>query len=563
MSFSGGGTGGNTRPFSIIITGIGGSKVTLQRSFGIIGAWVDVETYDSDVSKNFDDGFDNQIVYYQLIIKPGNYVAPDSIDATLVYPFSVQKGIVRITKFLDSQNVEAEVVKTLGKDEATSEWDEGAWSAYRGFPSSVAFHDGRLVWGFQDSVYMSVSDAFDSYDDQTEGDSGPVVRSVATGPVEGIRWLLSVQRLLVGTGSQEVSIRASQFDEPITPTQFTAREFSNRGCANIQAVKVDAHGIFVQRNSRRVYLMSFSSDNFDYTSQDATRLDPRLFEALANDRTILGMAVQRQPDTRVWMWLDDGTAATLTYEPADEVIAWTTITTDGNIRAIGILPATEDDSIYLAVERSPVTGSIMAIEKLALMREARPGTLVKCIDSHVVYEGAATDTISVPHLKGLSVVAWGDGVPIPGPFIVNAGTGDVVLSQACENVVVGLAYDGKFKSAKLAHGGQSGTAISQRKRIDHASLLMASVGWYGVFAGHDFDTMSHLARTLGNGRILSLTESLDTYDHDYQPFNGGWGPDERVCFKVSSPYPATFLGVSLRMTATDPAAFGFKGKAQG
>jgi hypothetical protein len=121
---------------------------------------------------------------------------------------------------------------------------------------------------------------------------------------------------------------------------------------------------------------------------------------------------------------------------------------------------------------------------------------------------------------------------------------------------VGLSYDGKFKSTKLAQGAVAGTALSRQKRIDHVALIMNKVGWYGVSIGKDFDTMHRLPATLGNGRPLVATETVENWDFNGSPFNGGWDPDARICFKISSPYPATFMGFVLSMTVNEPQVFG-------
>lgn len=543
--------GGGGRVFTIRTSGLSstGSVVTLQRSFGVEGTWEDVKSFTANTLETYDDGFDNQIVFYRLAVKAGDYAA-GSIVCTLTYSSGAQVGVVRFIDYVSATEFRGHVLSTLGGTTATTDWDEGEWSDYRGFPSTVAFHDGRLWWGWKDRIFGSVSDEYDSFNIFLEGDAGPVIRSIATGGVEGIRWLLSVQRLLAGTASQEVSLRSSSFDEPITPTQFTAREFSNRGCANLPALSVDGRGIFVQRNERRVYEASMQAESNDYISRDLTRFALDIAAV-----GIVDMAVQRQPDTRIWFILADGNAAVLTYEPDDDVVGWSTVTTNGDFKAVGVLPGEDEDDVYFAVERVNSGGTITCIEVLAKHSECVGATLSKNMDSHIVVSQASSTTISgLAHLQGLSVVAWGNGIPYPGPFTVTAGA--ITLPAAVTSAVVGLPYDGLFKSSKLAHGAATGSAVGKQKRVDHVALLMADVGWYGVTIGKDLTTMTKLPATLGNGRPLAITEVLDAYDYGGAPFNGGWGPDSRVCVKVSSPYPATFQGVVIGMQTNEPQTYG-------
>ncbi len=54
---------------------------------------------------------------------------------------------VVITDFDSGTVVTAEVIETLGGTGTTIDWEEQAFSAVRGYPATVAFHQGRLVIG--------------------------------------------------------------------------------------------------------------------------------------------------------------------------------------------------------------------------------------------------------------------------------------------------------------------------------------------------------------------------------------------------------------------------------
>lgn len=540
---------GDTRKFTVeIAAGPFVGTITLQRSFAEPGSWEDVTTYTTTGTSVVSDGFDNQIIYYRLGFKTGDYTS-GSPNARMVSSTGIQDGIVRITEVTSGTVASAEVLATLGKDAATSDWAEGEWSDYRGFPGSVRFHDGRLWWGWRDRVFGSVSDGYDSFDQDTEGDSAPIVRSVATGGFEDIHWLVSLQRLLAGTGAQEVSIRSSSFDEPLTPTAFTARAASNRGSARIQAVTVDSRAIYVQRSGKRVFELLFSVEAQDYTSQDLTRLCPDI--CLAGIRDI---AVQRQPDTRIWFVLDDGTCAVLTFEASEDANAWTPVetSTGSRFKAVTALPGDLEDEVWFVVER-PVDGTTRHyIEKLARLDECVGGALNKTMDAHLAYSGASTTSITgLGHLNGQQVVVWGNGAPIvtaDAPLTVSAGA--VTLPSAVTNAVVGLPYEGRFKSAKLAHAAQAGSALLMKKRVSRLGLLMRNVSVAGVRIGRDFSNMTGLS-ALFRGRALAADEVLEEYDETLTSFPGGWSTDSRVCFSIESPHAATFLGMVVALETNE------------
>jgi hypothetical protein len=526
-----------------------GTTVTLQMSRDEPGDWIDINTYTSNQTVTFGPSSDyaNLIRFYRLIVKSGDYSTGSPLG-TIWTGNGVSVGIVRITAFSSSTSVSAEVLESLGSIEATFDWDEGAWSDFRGWPETVTLHDGRLWWGGKDFVYGSVSDEFSNFDDTTEGDSGPIVRSLSLGPIEGVIWLLSMQRLLGGTASQIVSMRASSLDEPMTPTNFGVREISNRGTSHLQAIKVDTTGIYVQRNRTRVREIVFGVENNDYVTDDLTKFKPEMCDA-----GIVSTAIQNQPDTRIWCVLDDGSVAMCCYDRAEEMVCWIDVDFgDGLAVAVTVLPGEEEDDVYLAINRTINGSDVCYIEKMALESECVGGSLNKNMDSHYVYSGASTATITgLDHLEGESVVVWGNSKALHDQTDMETVTsGSITISESVTSAVVGLPYDGRFKPAKLAYGAQLGTAIGQKKKISHLLILLADTVHKGITYGRHFDddsdapanyVMNSLPRVY-KGAVVSEDNLYDTFEAEPYSFDGTWDTDARFCVKAMSPYPAHILG---------------------
>jgi hypothetical protein len=535
----------SARSFTVLVEGTFVATITLQRSIGAPGSWTNVESYTVPTSKTFDDGLDNQIIYYRLICSA---YTSGTANSTLIYNSSSQTGIVRIGTFTNSTTVTADVLTELGGTTATSDWAEGEWSDYRGWPSAVALHDGRLGWFPAIKTQLSVSDGFASFDDTVTGDSGPINKTITTGGNDGARWALSLQRLIVGTAGQEVSIRASAFDEPLTPTAFVARDCSTRGAGKVRAIKIDMVGIFCERNAKRVFELAFDVQKGDYSSRELTRLKQEMCNAGIKD-----IAVQRQPDTRLWFVLADGTCAVLTYDLEDDVIAWTPATTNGSFERVAVLPGTDEDDVYFIVKRN-ISGDKRYVEKLAKRSECTGGTLSKTVDAHIVYTGAAVTTITgLSHLEGKQVVVWGDGAPQVTADVPKTVTGGQItgLPVAVSNAVVGLAYTAQLKTAKLAYGAEHGTALTMQKRVSRIGLVMADVAWKGVRVGRDFTNMTGLPVTY-RGKALTAGQVLTAFDAVPGSFNGGWDADARVCIQVQSPYCATIMGLAIEMETNEP-----------
>ena len=162
---------------------------------------------------------------------------------TLSYSNGGITGIARVTGYTSETVVSAAVLTNMGGTAASEDWAEGVCSDYRGWPSAVTIYEGRLWWAGKDRIIGSVSDAYESFDEETEGDAGPINRTIGFGPVDVINWLLPAQYLLCGTEGSELSIRSTAFDEPLTPTAFQIKEVETQGSASVQAVKIGTRAI--------------------------------------------------------------------------------------------------------------------------------------------------------------------------------------------------------------------------------------------------------------------------------------------------------------------------------
>ncbi len=534
------GVGSSQRSFSIVRSGTWSATLTLQRSVGEPGAWIDVNTYATNGTSNYNDGLDNQIIFYRLGIKSGDYTS-GTADIELTYSNGGLTGIVKVTGFTSNTEVDATVLSPLGGTDATTDWSEGEWSPLRGYPSSVALFEGRLWWAGKGKIYGSVSDAYESFDDETEGDSGPINRSIGSGPVDNIQWLLGLNRLIFGTEGSEWSVRSSSLDDPLSPSNFNLREPSTQGSANVPGVKLDSRGLFTQRSGTRIYQLNYDDDlTYDYESADLTELAPEVTEP-----SIVRMAVQRQPDTRVHCVRSDGKVAVLIDEPAEEVLCWVIVETDGEVEDAIVLPGTPEDEVYYVVKRTINGGTKRYLEKWAIEADARGATMSKLADSFITYSGAATTTITgLSHLEGEEVVIWADGKDV-GTKTVSSG--QITLDTAASEVCAGLVYTAQFKSTKLAYAAGGGTALSQLRKADHIGLILADTHYQGIKYGPNFTDLDDLP--LVNEQYEDIAEDtvFEAVETEQFEFDQEWGPDPRLCLQAQAPRPATVLGVIPRV----------------
>lgn len=540
------------RAFSIQITGLtgSGSTVTLQRSFDAGASWYDVTTYTTDQTTTFDDGLDNQIIYYRLGVKTGDYGAGTQV-CTLSITTGAITGVARITGFTSSTVVSVEILKDLGGTTATEDWAEGAWSSLRGFPSAVAFHEGRLTWEGRDKIDASISDGFDSFDPDFEGDAGPISRSIGSGPVDTINWALSLQRLILGGQGSEFSVRSSSLDEPLTPTNFNLKPASTQGSAAVAAVKVDQNGVFVQRGGARIFELAFGASGVDYEAGHLSALAPEI--GLPGITKIL---VQRQPDTRLHFLRSDGTVVMLVFDKLEEVIALMEIETDGLIEDGVVLPGDPgeaEDEVCYEVARTIGGATKRYLEKWAFESECRGATLNKQADCFITYSQSASATIGgLAHLEGKAVVVWDNGKCLRtaagaiATFTVSGGQITVTNAGAAylaTQGVVGLGYDATYKSAKFVELMESVQAtLMDEQIIKSLGLVLADVHAKGLRYGQSLvdSEMRDLPQIHRGAPVDPDTVHVD-YSSGKMTFPGTWDDDARLCMKASAPRPATVL----------------------
>lgn len=529
---------GDQRIFTISRTDTWVATVTLQRSLeSDVGPWEDMQTWTTNDEGPYDDGLDNQIAYYRLGIKTGDYTSGTAV-LSLSYSLGETIAYFRIRRRVNSTVAEIELIDgyDFGSTDATPYWNESAWSAQRGWPSSVGFAEGRLSWAGNNKFYGSVSDDYYNFDDETEGDSGPLQRSIGFGPVDNVNWILPLRRLIMGTDGGEFVCKSTVFDEPLTPTNFTIRESSNQGSAAVVPIKIDNFGVFAQRGGTRLMQLNFESSNEESDTNDLTILAPEVCQP-----RIKTIVYQRQPDTRIHAVLTDGTVAMLVYDRGEDVKCWLKITTDGEIEDAVVLPGgdgEDEDRVYYVVKRVINSVTYRYLEKWAKESECVGGSLNKQADAFISINQASSTTITgLSHLEGESVVVWANSKDL-GTYTV--ASGQITVSEAVTTAIVGLTYNGDWKSAKLAYAAAHGTALTQKKRVTHLGVILKNTHHLGLKYGPSFTDLDNLPQVV-KGKAVAADTVHAHLDEEPFMFNGRWDTDSRLCLRATAPRPANVL----------------------
>jgi hypothetical protein len=564
VSASGSYTGELTIERSFDSPDFGYKKVT--KSHVTSGNATDTGTFTTTI----DDEDDNVTVFYR--VRMSNYTSGAAI-VSITYKNGSVTGRAKVTDYVTNQQVNVEVIDQFSDTGGSEVWREGAWSERRGYPTAVALHEGRLWHAGAANVWGSVSDDYENFDATLEGESAPISRTLGSGPVDAIQYLLSLLRLVAGTSGSEIAIKSSSIDETLTPTNASANAFSTQGSATLRAMKMDNRGLFIQRSGERLYLFGIgtSASSFnEYESTELTILTPDVLRT-----GVVSIAIQRQPDTRIHCVLADGTVAILTYEPQEEVLAWSKWVTDtGSDSAVEramVLPGDVEDNVYYHVRRTINGVTRRFLEKWAMESECQGDTglswLMDCAVSYTDTGATALIPDFAEHIGGQTIAAWGNDTGQSNSYgkdltpddtggdqvLLSLDTGgDLTMTDSgVKHVVGGLPYRADYKSTKLAYGVQGSTAMTMVKRIDRIALILSQTHNNALFMGSDTGHLDPMPRVIDNGSTVDADKIFSEYDKFAHAFDGDYDEDSRIYVRAKAPRPATIMALLPRVTTNE------------
>jgi len=618
---------GATRNYSWNSIGTWTGTLTFQRSYdGADSGFIDITTATSNGSPTFASAtggtggtpdLDNVICWERVGFKAGNYTSGAVIVGS-TYTGGGGYGICRVTGYVSPTTVTIAVLSPFSSLQATTDWVEGDWSTFRGWPTSVCFHEGRLFWFGGNQAWLSASDDYTNYadinlDGTSTGDGGAINVTLGAGPVDTISWGLSLTRLMIGREQSIGSCRSSNFDQPLTPTAIVIRDCSDQGAERLPAIKAGKRGIFVQQSGRRVYELSFVGQEMDYDDRDLTRLNLDI-----GAQGFVDIDKETQLDKMVLLPRGDGQCAALLYDVKDEVEAWWRIQTLGVIENVAVLPQDGlEDLVYFVVNRTINGVTRRFIERLAPRTNCVGGAINQQLDCHVVYQGTPVSTIQLPQLPNTLVSVWADGAAIGsgttdgsgnlampdgqahanivaglagtvisvtatsatatltvgtqyngypcevfadigstgepvhiGSIVVSGGTVTLPNGQTALTIIACLGYVAPFMSAKLAYGAQLGSALTQKKRIDHLGLVLYDTNYQGLMFGQRFDMLDNMP-LIEAGEATPAGTVWSEFDEPMIEVPGSWNTDARLCLLAQAPNPCTVGGVVIGLSTNE------------
>ena len=216
---------------------------------------------------------------------------------------------------------------------ATTEWDEQAFSALRGYPASVTFHENRLCFGGTiaepDTIWMSQLGEFFNYDVGEGIDTDAINLVAATGDVNEIRYMRSNRDLQIFTLSDELYV-PTYLNQSITPTNAQIRKQTPFGCEFVLPTSIDGATIFVEKGGRAVREYIYSDAEDAYISTAVSTVASHVIDNPVDIAVVhSGFSTQESYAALV---MDNGNMALFSSSRSEKRAAWTNVTCQGSFK---------------------------------------------------------------------------------------------------------------------------------------------------------------------------------------------------------------------------------------
>ena len=512
------------RSYYFVTHGTWVGTIALQNSYDDGSNWNDVLSHtlrsggdNATTSGTEEDG--DSIYRVILLSDDGD---PPTYDLT-AHSFDV-KGTVEITSYTNSTVVSADVKNDLGGTTATERWSEGVWSTKRGYPKTIAFFEDRLVYAGSayrpDTIWGSVTGDYNNMKAGAEDDDA-VVFTLSSKQINAIQWLVSKDKLLLGTSGAEWTISGG--DDPLTPSNVKAEQQSIYGSADLQAELANESVLFFQRGARKMRELAYNWELDSYVAPDMT--------ILAKEVTgdgIVDTDFQQISDSILWCVRDDGETATFSYERKEQITSWSRQITDGDFESVAVIHGDPEDEVWVSVERTIDGSDIRYIEQFQprdFGSEVNDAFFVDCGATYTTDVNVISD---LTWLEGETVSVLADGNDI-GTFTVSSDT--ITLGGVYATVQVGIPYTVQLRTMPLSWIAQGMTIQSRIKRINGVVPR-----W---FESGDF----YFGRDVDNKELVSITRMTTSESSHLQTFPPGYSKQGYVFIYQESPEPLTLLSL--------------------
>lgn len=224
-----------------------------------------------------------------------------------------------------------------------TDWYESAFSARRGWPCSITFHQDRLVFGgsreWPGGIWMSRVGHHNNFDTGTGLDDEAIFLTLLSQQRQEICTVVSSDNLQILTNAGEWAISS----KPLTPSNVDIKQHTSVGSVTTRYLppqKIEGATVFISNTQKDIRELSLDALGENYNARDLCTQAKHLMH---NPVDLSYNPAIRQ----LFVIMSNGDMAVLNQNSALGISAWARYTTNGQFKSV----ATTGDETYVVVAR--------------------------------------------------------------------------------------------------------------------------------------------------------------------------------------------------------------------
>jgi len=219
-------------------------------------------------------------------------------------------------------------------------------------PQTTTFFEARKAYAGSalgpQEFHLSRTNAFNNFAySSPRRATDAIQRTINSRQINEIRHLVPLNNLLLLTSGAEWRVFAGSEDS-ITPNSIIVKPQTHHGSSHVRPLIIGGSVLFVQRQGNIVRDLQYRLQNDSYQGDNRSLLARHLFE----NRRVVEWDYSEVPDSLVWVVMTDGKLLSMTYVPEQELYAWTSHETRGDVESLCIVEESNDPIIYMIVKRT-------------------------------------------------------------------------------------------------------------------------------------------------------------------------------------------------------------------
>jgi hypothetical protein len=395
-----------------------------------------------------------------------NYkIVPFAVESVNQYINAVPQGRARILEYVSDTEVRAITEYPFFDTTArtTGNWSiecfyEDVWSAAKGWPRTVTFHEGRLYFGGSKSrpstIWGSKIGIFYDFVPTESLDDDAIEATLDTSSLNIVVDMISGRDLQVFTTGGEFYVPQTSTD-PITPLTLSFKAVSRNGTKPGSRVQsLESGTVYIQRLGKSVNEFLFSDTQLTYVTQRISLLSGHLLKSPTR-MTLRRANSTDEGDLLMMANETDGSLAVFSVMRSQQITAPSEFITDGSYIDVQV----DVSDIYTVVKRTFDSTDRYFVELFGF------DYFTDC-----AFVGAAAASLAgLPH-EGESINVITDGVPQANETVTS---GAITFDRASTtSYEVGLPFTVYAKTMPIELKIQTGTRMGFKKRVVEINAIV-------------------------------------------------------------------------------------------